>query len=189
MRLGLGRMNQIGKFHRVLNEKNGNVVADQIKIALIGIELDRKTSRIAHGVGGSAFAKDDREAHENRRALARLGEQRRSGIFLQRFVAFEISMRSRTARMDHALRYALMVEVGDLFAKNKVLEQRRAAKSRFERVLIVGDWNALVAGQSLIAGINTDPVEWETAWIGPQLRLAGASLLGSVDFGYRAACR
>ena len=183
MRLGLGCVNEIRKFHRVLNEEDGNVVADQIPIALIGIELDRETSHIAHGIRRAAFANDGREAHEDRCPLAGFGEQRCSGIFLKRVVAFEIPVCGRTAGMDYALRYTLVVKMGDLLAQNKILEQRRPAISRFERILIVGDRNTLIRGQRLAAGIDTHPVEWEIAWIGPQLWLASACLIGRNSFG------
>ena len=183
MRLRFGCVNQIREFHRVLNEKNRNVVADQIPIALVGIELDSKTSHIAHRIGRAPFSNDGREAYEDRCPLAGLGEQRRSRIFFKRVVAFEIPMCGRTAGMDYALRYALVVKMGNLLAQNKILKQRRPAKSSFERILIVGDRNALISGQRLAARIDTDPVEWETAWIGPQLWLARACLIGRIGFG------
>ena len=153
-------MNQIREFHRVLNEKNRNIVADQIPIALVGIELHRETAHVAHCIGRAPFANDGREAHEHRRALAGLGEERRSRIFFERFVAFEIAMCGRTAGMDYALRYTLVIEMGDLLAQNKILEQRRPAKSGFERILVIGDWDALIRGQRLVAGIDTYPIQW-----------------------------
>ena len=51
MRLRLGCMHEIRKFHRVLNEKDRNVVSDQIPIALFGVELDRESAHITHGIG------------------------------------------------------------------------------------------------------------------------------------------
>src|SRR5687768_12373966 len=116
MGLRLGCMNQIREFHRVLNEENWNVVAYQIPIPLVGIELDGKTSHIAHRIGRAPFANDGRKADEDRCALTRLGEQRGSGIFRQRFIALEITMCGRTAGMDDALRYTLMIKMCDLLA-------------------------------------------------------------------------
>ena len=51
-------MNQVGKFHRVLNEENRNIVADQIEIALVGIKLHRETAHVARGIGRAPFAND-----------------------------------------------------------------------------------------------------------------------------------
>ena len=55
------------------------------------------------------------------------------------------------ARIDHALRDALVVEVRDLLAQDEVFEQRRAAQAGFERVLIVADRHALIGRQHSIA--------------------------------------
>jgi hypothetical protein len=44
-----------------------------------------------------------------------------------------------------------MIEMGDLLAKNEVLEERRAAPIGAERVLVVGDRRALVRRQRQMA--------------------------------------
>jgi hypothetical protein len=53
--------------------------------------------------------------------------------------------------MDNPLRY--VIEVGDFFAEVKVLHQRRAAQSGLQRVLIVGNLDALVSTHHL-TGLN-----------------------------------
>ena len=40
-------MHEIGEFHRIVKEEHGRVVANQIEVALLGIELDGKAARIA----------------------------------------------------------------------------------------------------------------------------------------------
>ena len=52
--------------------------------------------------------------------------------------------------MHDALGDALVVEVGDLLAKDEVLEQRRAAQARLQRVLIVRDRDALVGREDAV---------------------------------------
>ena len=42
--------------------------------------------------------------------------------FFKRFVAFEITVCGRTAGMNYALRYTLMIKMGDLLAQNKILK-------------------------------------------------------------------
>ncbi len=51
--------------------------------------------------------------------------------------------------MDHALGDALMVEVHDLLAQDKILQQHRSARARLQRVLVVADRHTLVRGQLL----------------------------------------
>ncbi len=47
VRFGFDGVDQIWKFYRVLNEKDRNVVADKIVIALVGIEFDGESSHVA----------------------------------------------------------------------------------------------------------------------------------------------
>ena len=94
MRLGLHRVDQVGEFHRVLDEEHRDVVADQVPVALIGVELDREAAHVARRVGGPALAGHRRETHEHRRALARLGKDRSAGQLVERLVALEVAVRS-----------------------------------------------------------------------------------------------
>src|SRR3546814_9654241 len=48
--LHLDAVDEIGEFHRVLDEKDRDIVADEVPVAAVGIELDRKTAHIARGV-------------------------------------------------------------------------------------------------------------------------------------------
>jgi len=45
-------------------------------------------------------------------------------------------MGTGAAGVDDPLRNALVIKVGDLFAKDEILEQRRAPKAGLERVLL-----------------------------------------------------
>ncbi len=48
---GLGGVDQVGKFDRVLDEEHRNIVADQIPIALLGVEFGRKAAHVARQIG------------------------------------------------------------------------------------------------------------------------------------------
>ena len=75
VRLRLQRMDEIGKLHRVLDEEHRDVVADQVPVALVGVELDGEAADVAHRVGRSALAGDGGEADEHRRPLADFRER------------------------------------------------------------------------------------------------------------------
>ena len=68
--LGLHRMDEVGELDRVLDEEDRDVVADEVPVAFLGVELDREASDIARKVGGALVAGDRREADEGRRPLA-----------------------------------------------------------------------------------------------------------------------
>src|SRR3546814_20559864 len=75
--LHLDAVDEIGEFHRVLDEKDRDIVADEVPVAAVGIELDRKTAHIARGVDRPRAAGDGRKANEHRAARAFLLEDRR----------------------------------------------------------------------------------------------------------------
>ncbi len=68
--LGLDRMDEVGKFDRVLDEEDGNIVADEIPIALLRVELDREAADIARQIEAALRTRDGREAHKGGGAFA-----------------------------------------------------------------------------------------------------------------------
>ena len=137
VRLGLGRVHQVGKLHRVLDEEDGDVVADEIPVAFIRVELHREAAHVARGIGRAAFAEHGREADEDRRLLAGFAEERGARELRDCLGAFEEAVRRRAARMDDPLGDPLVVEMRDLLAEDEVLEQRRTTETRLQRVLVV----------------------------------------------------
>ena len=79
VRLRLGGMDEVGKLHRVLDEEHRDVVADQVPVAFVGVELHREAAHVARGVGRAALAEHGREAHEHRRLLAGLARRATPG--------------------------------------------------------------------------------------------------------------
>lgn len=64
--LRLRGMNDIGELDGVLNEKNGNVVPNNIPIALLGVELDGKAPHITNSIGAASGSQHCRESEKNR---------------------------------------------------------------------------------------------------------------------------
>jgi hypothetical protein len=58
-------MDEIGKLDRILDEEDGNVVADEIEITLVGVEFDRKAANVAWQVSGARAAGDRGEPRED----------------------------------------------------------------------------------------------------------------------------
>lgn len=140
-------MHQIRELDRILDEEHRHIVGHQIPVALIGVELDGKPAHVPGGILGAPLPGDGRKAHKYRRLLALLGKGRRAGQVLEAVKALEKTMGTRAAGMHDPLGNPLMVEVGNLFPENEVLEQSRPAKPRLERGLVIGNQYALVGGQ------------------------------------------
>jgi hypothetical protein len=49
--------------------------------------------------------------------------------------------------MNDSLWDSLMVEVGDIFPQSEVFQHGRPTRSRLERVLVVGNYDALICRQ------------------------------------------
>jgi hypothetical protein len=58
-------------------------------------------------------------------------------------------MRPVTARMYHAFWNAFMIEMKDLLAEMKILDQGRTALANLQGILIISDRTALCGGQDL----------------------------------------
>ena len=157
-RVRLLGVDEVGELDRVADEEDAEVVADQVPVAVLGVELDREAARVAQRLGGVAAAGDRREAHGDLGPLARLLEQLGARVLARsaRRRPCPSPRRSRTRRaagVDDALRDALAVEVADLLEEVVVLERRRAAGADGARVLVVGDGMALAGGQDVRSSV------------------------------------
>ncbi len=70
------------------------------------------------------------------------------------FVGLKVTMSSGTAGMHDALWNAFMVKVRDFFTHDEVFQQRWAAGTDFQGVLVIRNLYALVSAQGLIGGIG-----------------------------------
>jgi hypothetical protein len=65
VRLGLPGMDNVGELDGVLDEKDGDVVAYDVPVALLGVELDGKAAHITDGIGRATASQDGREAKKD----------------------------------------------------------------------------------------------------------------------------
>ena len=147
VRLRLDGVDQVGELDRVLDEEDGDVVADEVPVPLLGVELHREAADVAGEVGRALAAGDGGEADEDGRLLALALEEVGAGDVGERPVVLEVAVGPVAAGVDDPLGDALVVEVEDLLPEVEVFQQRRAAGTGLERVLVVGDRDALLGGQ------------------------------------------
>jgi hypothetical protein len=155
---GLHGVDQVGELDRVLDEEDGDVVADEVEDAVLGVELDGEAAGVAGGVGGAARAGDGGEADEHGGLLAGLAEELGGAELGERLVDLEVAVGGGAAGVHGSFGDPLVVEVGDLFAEDEVLEQGRAARAGAERVVVVADRDALIGGQVAL-GLRTVGLE------------------------------
>ena len=69
--LGLGGVDQVGELDAVPDEEHRDVVADEVEVALVCVELHGEAADVAHGVGRAAGSDHGGEPGEHRRASGR----------------------------------------------------------------------------------------------------------------------
>jgi hypothetical protein len=143
----LRRVDEVGELDRVLDEEDRDVVADEVPVALTGVELRREPADVARQVHRALVADHGGEPDEDRRLLARSLEEVGARDVCERLVALEVAVGAVPAGVHDALGDALVVEVEDLLTEVEVLEQRRTPLAGAQRVLVVGDRNPLSGGQ------------------------------------------
>ena len=82
--------------------------------------------------------------------------------------------------MHDPLGDTLVVEVRDLLAQDEVFEQRRPAKPRLERILVVGDRHALIGGQRAAGRVDAYAIERPDRRVLADARSAAAGLVRPV---------
>ena len=117
---------EVRELHRVADEEHRGVVADEVVVALGGVELQREAARVAPGVGAALLAGHGGEARQH------LGPARPAGTARPWCTRETSSVVSNTPNAplplacDVALRHALAVEVRHLLEEVDVVQQDRA---------------------------------------------------------------
>ena len=140
----LDGVDQVRELDRVLDEEDRDVVADEIPVALLRVELHGEAAHVAGEIERALVAGDGREADEDLGVLAGSLEQVGAGDVGQGLVVLENAVGAIAAGVHHALGDPLVVEVEDLLAEREVLEQRRPPLAGLQRVLVIGDRDALL---------------------------------------------
>ena len=157
---------EVRELHRVADEEDRGVVADEVVVALGRVELQREAARVAPGVGGALLAGDGGEAREHLGRRARL-EQRGLGVRRHVLGRLEHAERARALGVHVALRDALAVEVRHLVQEVR----RRAAGSgrrdrRVRRVAVAGCGGAGVGGRARCSASRDGAVAIEEPSVG-----------------------
>jgi hypothetical protein len=71
-RVAFDRVIEIGKAQRIAVEEDWRIIADQVPVAVLGIELERKAANVRLCGGGTPFASDHREAGNREGTRGRL---------------------------------------------------------------------------------------------------------------------
>jgi hypothetical protein len=114
VRFRLSSMDNIRELHGVLDEEDRDVVADDIPVALLGVEFDGKASNITDRVGAAAATEDCGKADEDRSLACLVSQNRGRGEIIRALEDSEGSEGTGTSGVDNSLWNPLMIESMDL---------------------------------------------------------------------------
>ncbi len=118
-RIALDGVVQIGKPHRIAQEKDRRVVAHQIPVARIGVEFHREAAYVAFGIGGTAFPRDGRKTDETLGLLADPAEIEAGVARARDVVRHGKGSRRRSLWRAYAVREYLAVEMRESFRASR----------------------------------------------------------------------
>ena len=135
------RPDEVLEVDRVPHEEDRRVVADEVVVALGGVELQREAAQVPPHVGAAALPGHGREPGHHPGGGSRL-EHRRLGVGAD--VAGDLEPAERAAALGVRLPLLdpLPVEVGHLLDQVTVLQQDRAARADGERIRVALDRDA-----------------------------------------------
>ena len=135
-RVAFLRMDEVGKLIGVADEEHRGVVADQVPIAFVSIELQGKTAHIALGVGRAELAGNRRKPRQHVRLGARL-QALRPGVFRDVVGDRQRTESAQAFGVHGALGNALAVLVRELLDELIILHEKRTTRASGDRVLVV----------------------------------------------------
>ena len=103
-------VDQVCELDGVLNEEDWDVIADDIPIALLGVELDGKPSHVSHRMATTPRPKYGRETKEDRRISRSVSQKPRIGHVCSAFIEFEGSECTGPTCMNNSFWDTLVVE-------------------------------------------------------------------------------
>lgn len=136
-----------GNFSGSRRKNTGGVVAHEIPVARVGVELHGETPDVALGIGCAALAGDGRETHEAFGLLADPGEDRRTRVFGDVLRHRKGAECARAFGMHTPFGDYFAVEMREFLEEPRVLQRHGAADACGLDVLVVGDRPAVLSGK------------------------------------------
>jgi hypothetical protein len=153
LRVALHGLVQVRELAGVAQEEHGRVVAHQVPVAFLGVELEREAADVALGIGRAAFAGHGGEAGEHLGLLAHGTEEPGAGEPGDVVRDGEGAEGAGALGVHAALGNDLAVQVGQLLEQPHILHQHRAARAGGEAVLVVDHGGAEGGGQRGLPGV------------------------------------
>ncbi|MNF54933.1 hypothetical protein D3C84_363770 [compost metagenome] len=143
-------VDKVWKLQWITNEEHGGIVANDVPVAFLGVELQGEPARITLGIGRTTLATHGGKPQESRGLLANCLKQLRAGVLSDIACHGERTVGTRAFGVYTALRDVFTVEVGKLLDQVKVVEQQRATRAGGTGILVIGNRSATGGGKRFV---------------------------------------
>eukprot|EP00126_Sphaerothecum_destruens_P012817 Sdes_comp21944_c0_seq1m20487 len=137
LRVALLRVDKVREFYGVSDEEYRRVVAHQIPIPLLRVELHGESTWIPLRIRTAFFAPHRGKPHKNRRLAPNLLQKIRLANVRNTLRHLKVPKGTRPFGVHHALRNPLPVKMRQLVNQVKVLQHDGPVSARCERVLVI----------------------------------------------------
>jgi len=138
VRAALLRTDEVLELHQIPQEEHRGVVADDVEVALRGVEPQRETARVTPGVWAAPLTGHRRKPDQGFSLHPGL-EHRSAGEPADIGGHLEVAEGTRSLGVGLTLGDTLPVEVGHLLNQIVVLQQDGAVRTDGQRMLVTGD--------------------------------------------------
>jgi hypothetical protein len=135
--VGLQGVDHVREFDPVPDEENWDIIPDHVEVPFPRVELHSEPTRVTERLGAASLVDHSGEADDQRGLHARRPEEVGAREVGDVVCHFEEALGAGAARVHHALRDALSVELRQLLHQVVILQQHRAAGTHRERVVVV----------------------------------------------------
>lgn len=162
---------EIRKLDRFLDEKDRNIIADQIPNAFLRVELDSKASDIPDSIGTPFASLHSRETYKDGCLTGGIRQDVGSGKLLCAFIQLERSKRTRASGMDYTFWYAFMIETLNFFPRYLVFQQMGTSltlTSKFEPMIGIRNLGTEIGCELVAVGVDCVTGKILFFWIRPR---------------------
>jgi len=141
---------EVREFEWIAQEEDRRVVADEVPVSLLGIELHRKAPNVPLSISGTALASNRGKTREEFGLRSNFGEYFSLGIAGYIVSYCECAVSTRTLSVHATFRNHFSVKVGEFLQKPDILQERWPALPGGHDVLVIGDGSACIGSQFLL---------------------------------------
>lgn len=155
----LSSVNDIRELDSILDEEDGDVVSDNVPVALFCVELDCESTNITNSIGATTATKDCRETKEDWSGAGGVGQDTSRSDIFRAFKELEGAVCSSSSSVNYSFGNTFVIESVNLLTTGVVFEQGGASvvfTCHSKPIVRVRLLDTIVGSNSVVLVVVTD---------------------------------